>query len=144
VQLSEHFTLEELIESDEATRKGISNIPDIPTRVNLQRLAMKLEEVRALFNAPISVSSGFRSNDLNKLVGGQLNSQHVYGCAADFRIKGFPIADVMRTIVESDIKYDQLIMEYDRWIHISVPVYSQSHPRMQKLIIDNKGKRNYG
>lgn len=68
---------------------------------------------------PIIITSGFRSLALNRLVGGAANSQHCLGCAADFHIKGMKIDEIIDFIQKSDIEFDQLINEYDKWVHIS-------------------------
>jgi hypothetical protein len=142
--LSEHFTLKELIDSDEAVRMGIDNTPTDLIIENLKRLANKLEEVRLLIDAPIIISSGYRCEVLNRAVKGQPSSQHMGGCAADFKVKNIEANMVMQSIFESDIKYDQLILEYDRWVHISVPNFPDAKCRMEALIINKNGKRRYG
>ena len=81
-KLSEHFTLEELIFSQTAMRKGIDNTPAPDIVRNLRRLAGALEDVRALLGAPVVISSGFRGEALNRAVGGARNSAHMRGLAA--------------------------------------------------------------
>jgi hypothetical protein len=144
MQLSEHFTLKEFLESDEAIRMLIDNSPTELIIENLKRTSHKLEEVRVLVSKPIIISSGYRCEVLNRAVKGQPNSQHMLGCAADFKVKGLEASVVMQAIFESDIKYDQLILEYDRWVHISVPNFPDAKCRMEALIINKNGKRRYG
>jgi len=113
--LSEHFSLSELT----VTNTGLPNTPTTSQIQNLKRLAETLEEVRALFNLPLVVTSGFRSEAVNKKVGGSKTSAHAYGCAADFTVKGKSVREVCEAIKKSGIKFDQLIDE-GTWIHLSV------------------------
>lgn len=144
MKLSEHFTLEELIASDIANRHGIDNNPRGDIVVNLTRLAKFLESVRKLFNKPIFVISGYRCLDINRIVKSSDTSQHIIGCAADFRINDLTPDQIVKTINKSDIKYDQLIREFDSWVHISIPINETVKPRHQTLIIDKNGTRPYG
>lgn len=143
MKLSEHFTLEELIASEIALRKGLDNIPEGIVVDNLVRLANKLEEVRKVLGKPVMVNSGYRSVAVNSAVGGVSSSQHCVGCAADIRIPGMKPDEVVRAIVASDIQYDQLIREFDSWTHISIPNESGMTPRNQTLIIDKAGTRPF-
>ena len=144
MQLSEHFTLKEMLDSDEAVRAGIDNKPTTLIIENLKRLALKLEEVRLIVNSPVVISSGYRCAVLNRLVKGQPTSQHMIGCAADFKVPNMKANDVMALLFESNLQYDQLILEYDRWVHISVPNFPDTKYRRESLIINNNGKRRYG
>lgn len=143
MNLTDHFTLEELTFSQTAAREGIPNSPCGVTVDNLTRLCTMLEDVRKLLQHPLSISSGYRSPPLNKAVGGSLSSQHMFGCAADFTCKGVSLDDIMGKIITSHIPYDQIIKEFDRWVHISVPNKEGDIPRKQALIIDSKGTRSY-
>ena len=143
MKLSPNFTLEELTFSQVASRRGIDNTPPPKVKDNLERLALFLEQVRKVVNKPISISSGYRSREVNESVGGSKTSQHCEGCAADFNVKGMSPDAVVRAIVTADIPYDQVILEFDSWVHISVPTVKGSIPRKQALVIDNKGKRNF-
>ena len=88
--------------------------------------------MRALFGAPIIVSSGFRSEKVNRLIGGATNSQHVQGLAADFTVIEVSPRETVRRISESAVPFDQLILEFDRWVHLSV---APGTPRRQVLTI---------
>ena len=143
MNLSPHFTLEELTRSQYAARKGLSNDPDDSIIANLKRLAALLEQVRAEIGKPIIVTSAYRSPAVNAGIGGSKNSQHMFGCAADIRALSMSPDDLMLSITSSDIKYDQLIREFDSWVHISVPNRPDLKPRMQRLIIDKEGTRAY-
>ncbi|MFT0518471.1 D-Ala-D-Ala carboxypeptidase family metallohydrolase [Pseudomonas faucium] len=130
--ITPHFTLDEMIVSQLAAREGLDNTPPPEARANLQLLCSALEQVRALFGVPIVVSSGYRSVAVNRRVGGSATSQHVQGLAADFTVLGMTPREVVRGISESALAFDQLILEFDRWVHLSV---AQAAPRRQVLTI---------
>jgi zinc D-Ala-D-Ala carboxypeptidase len=141
MQLSEHFTLEELTHSEVAERKNLDNTPNALEVANLVRLAGLLEEVRALLNKPILLNSGFRSKAVNDSVGSKDTSQHRIGCAADIRVPGMTPKQVVQAVIASNIGYDQIIEEFGSWTHISVPDTAARPPRKQALIIDKAGTR---
>lgn len=119
MNLSEHFTLEELTFSQTATRKGINNEPSEAVKANLAVLAKGLERVRAILLSPIHISSGYRSVELNKLIGGSGKSAHMDGFAADFTAPSFGNPEtIVRTLYRHGIQCDQCIME-GTWVHIS-------------------------
>ena len=141
MKLSPNFSLNELTVSTTAARKGWDNTPNATEIANLTRVASLLEQVRSLFNLPIVVNSGFRCKILNDYIGSKDTSQHRIGCAADITIPGKTPKQVVEAIVKSDIPYDQVIQEFDSWIHISVPDSPSRPPRKQALIIDRTGTR---
>jgi uncharacterized protein YcbK (DUF882 family) len=143
MKLSEHFTLEELTYSDIAKRHSLDNNPDKFSIANLTRVAELLENVRALFNQPIRINSAYRSITVNSLLGSKPTSQHCIGCAADIRIDGLTPDQIVKKIIKSDIQYDQLIREFDSWVHISVTNGEGYIARKQALIIDKTGTRPY-
>lgn len=143
MNLSPHFTLDELTRSEYAARMGLSNDPDADVIANLKRLALLLEQVRSEIGKPIIVTSAYRCPPVNAGIGGSKNSQHMFGCAADIRAVGMSPDDLMLRISGSDIQYDQLIREFNSWVHISVPNRPENKPRMQRLIIDKEGTRAY-
>lgn len=120
IQLSPHFKLSEMIRSETAARHGINNNPkDAATIENLKALSLNaLEPIRTHFGKAITPTSGYRSPEVNKLVGGVQNSQHLYGEAVDFVVPGHSIQEVI-SWAEINIDYDQLINEFGRWIHLS-------------------------
>ena len=141
MRLSKHFSLEELTHSDTAVRLDIDNTPTVEVIDNLTFLSEKLEDVRALLRNPMLVSSGFRSLILNRHLGSRDTSSHVKGLAVDFISPSFGNPEaIVRAIVESDIQYDQVILEFNRWVHLS---FAKENPRLQALIIDKKGVRVY-
>ncbi|MBK4989611.1 D-Ala-D-Ala carboxypeptidase family metallohydrolase [Pseudomonas sp. S36] len=130
--LTPHFTLREMIVSQLAARDGFDNTPPRPVVDNLKLLCNTLEQVRALFDAPIIISSGYRSERLNTLIGGSAKSQHVQGLAADFTVIEVCPRETVQRICDSPIGFDQLILEFDKWVHLSV---SRGAPRRQVLTI---------
>lgn len=144
MNLTPHFTLEELTASETAERNGWDNSPNDQELANLTRLADFLEQVKVVLGGkPIMISSGLRTKLVNDAVGSKDTSQHRTGCAADFKVPGMTPDEVVRKIVDSGLGYDQLIREFDRWTHISIPNDPKGKPRGQTLIIDAKGTRIY-
>ena len=118
--LSQNFSLDQLIHSETAERERIDNAPGPDIVDNLRHLAAGLERVRALLGFPLEISSAYRCPELNALIGGAKASQHTRGQAADFTCTEFgPPLDIVKTIRASDIDFDQCILEYARWVHIS-------------------------
>jgi putative chitinase len=141
MQLSEHFTLDELTHTD---HRELSNEPNESETENLKRLAEFLEQVKTVLGGkPIMVNSAFRSKAVNDAVGSKDTSQHRIGCAADIRVPGMTPDEVVKAVIASSLGYDQVIREFDRWTHISVPNTSDAKPRHQALIIDKAGTRVY-
>lgn len=143
MNITPHFTLEELTASETAERNGWDNTPGEAELANLKRLANLLEQVRALVNKPVMVNSAYRSKKVNDAVGSKDTSQHRLGCAADIRVPGMTPDQVCRAVIASGIAYDQIIREFDRWTHISVPNTESTPPRKQALIIDRAGTRPF-
>ena len=144
MNLSEHFTLEELTISETASRRNLNNTPDNIALYNLRRLALFLEDVRTLLDKPIKINSAYRAPKVYASVGGSKTSQHCSGCAADIRVTGMTPDEVVRAIIKSDLQYDQVIREFDSWTHISIPNRKEDKPRKMALIIDNFGTKKYG
>ena len=90
------------------------------------------------------VNSAFRSKAVNDAVGSKDTSQHRLGCAADIRVPGMTPNDVVRAVMASGLAYDQVIREFDRWTHLSIPNFSEMPPRKMALIIDKSGTRPFG
>ena len=141
MNLSPHFTLDELTHTD---HRDLDNTPNESETENLKRLAAFLEEVKTVLGGkPIMVNSAFRSKAVNDAVGSKDTSQHRIGCAADIRVPGMTPDEVVKAVIASKIGYDQVIREFDRWTHISVPNTEDAAPRHQALIIDRQGTRAY-
>ena len=144
MNLTPHFTLEELTVSETAERNGWDNSPNDQELANLTRLADFLEQVKVVLGGkPIMVNSAFRSKRVNDAVGSKDTSQHRIGCAADIRVPGMTPDQVVKAVIASGIGYDQVIREFDRWTHISVPNTDSTAPRKQALIIDKAGARPF-
>ena len=146
MQLSEHFSLEELTHTD---HREFDNTPTDKELANLVRLAEFLEVVRSVLDdRNILINSAFRSKAVNDSVGSKDTSQHRTGCAADIRVSGLTPDQVVASIIASDIEYDQIIKEFAKpqgggWVHISIPNVVNAVPRKQALIIDASGTRPY-
>jgi uncharacterized protein YcbK (DUF882 family) len=139
--LSPNFSLEELTHTD---HRQFDNTPNADEMANLTRLASFLEEVKVVLGGkPIMVNSAFRCKQVNDAVGSKDTSQHRIGCAADIRVPGMTPDEVVKAVIASGIGYDQVIREFDRWTHISVPSHPEDKPRQQALIIDKQGTRPY-
>jgi len=141
MNLSPHFTLDELTYTD---HRQFDNTPNATEMANLVRLAAFLEEVKTVLGGkPVMVNSAFRCKQVNDAVGSKDTSQHRIGCAADIRVPDVTPNEVVKAIISSGIGYDQIIREFDRWTHISVPNKATDNPRRQALIIDKAGTRPY-
>jgi hypothetical protein len=143
MKLSEHFTLDEMTASDAAQRRGWDNTPNADHTANLVRLSAFLERVRVVLgNKPISITSGYRCKLVNDSVGSKDTSQHRFGCAADIRVVGMTPRQVCEAIIKSKLEYDQVILEFNSWTHVSIPLL-EFKPRRSGLIIDSAGTRLY-
>lgn len=141
MNLTDHFTLEELTRTD---HRSFDNTPNGDEIANLTRLALFLERVRkALGNPPLMITSGFRSKAVNDAVGSKDTSQHRLGCAADFRVPGMTPDQVVAAVIASGLPYDQIIREFDSWTHISIPNLPTLFARRQALVIDKAGTHPY-
>lgn len=154
--LTPNFTLEELTHTD---HREFDNTPtehekcqltrggpyvEINAVANLPRLADFLEQVKALLGGkPIIVNSAFRSHDVNTAVGSADHSDHRRGCAADIRVVGMTPDEVTKAIIASNLPYQQVIREFDRWTHVAIPTHEGDVPAKSKLIIDKAGTRPY-
>lgn len=142
MNLTPNFTYEELTHTD---HREFDNIPTDDERQNLHRLADFLEQIKALLGGkPIMINSAYRSKQVNDAVGSKDSSQHRTGCAADIRVPGMTPDEVVQRIKISGLPFDQLIREFDRWTHVSIPNHPSDAPRRQVLIIDRMGTRAYG
>ena len=149
MSLSKNFSLEELTKSQTATRKGIDNTPSPEHQANLQSLcASILQPIRDHFSQVVTVSSGYRSQELCLAIGSKTTSQHAKGEAADFEIFGVSNKELADYIHEN-LDYDQLILEYwtesdpnSGWVHCS---YSEGNNRNQylKAYKDEDNKTRY-
>jgi len=143
-KLSDHFTLGELIRSATAERKGIDNMPPNEFISKLKRLCTEvLEPIRSHFGIPFRPNSGFRSEELNREIGGSSKSQHCLGEAVDIEIPGVSNYDLARW-VNDNLEFDQLILECYRpgepnsgWVHVSLKAEGLEN-RMAALTYSNR------
>lgn len=127
------FSISELITSDTAARYNINNMPDIRALDSmLELIYYVLQPLREIIKKPMKITSGFRNSQVNRLVGGAKNSQHVTGQAADFTIDDMTPAQVIEIVKKSGIEFDQVINEYNKWTHIS---FNKGKNRKQVLKI---------
>lgn len=120
MQLTKDFTLQELIHSNLAERLYIPNVPTDEQVYNLTALAQDvLQPVRDYLGVPIKVNSGFRSEALNKRVGGKPTSQHLKGEAVDIECEDVTNKELFDAIIKLGV-FDQVINESDfAWVHVS-------------------------
>ena len=114
MKLSANFQLSELVKSQVAERKGISNNPS-PTHIdNLKALCVNvLQPIRSHFDAPVLIYSGYRSGELNIAIGSSIKSQHIEGKAADIEVAGVDNKELAEW-VRDNLEFDQLILEFYR------------------------------
>lgn len=139
-RLTQHFSLEEFTHSQTASRLGIDNDLPIALKAAAIRTCQGLEQVRIVLNAnAIHISSGYRCKALNDAVGSKDSSQHTKAEAVDFTSPFATPRRIVETIIDSDIDYDQIILEFESWVHISFA----ERNRFQALIIDKFGTRGF-
>lgn len=141
MKLSKNFTLDEFLLSQTAARHGIDNTPNADQIENLRLLCEGcLQPLRDFVKRPIFISSGFRSWDLNSLIGGSKTSAHLSGNAADFVVAGQTPLETCNLIVGLELPFDQCIHEFGRWVHLGVA----HHLRKEELTAYRKdGKTKY-
>jgi len=137
MKLSKYFDSRELIFSKIAEENGIDNMPDDKTLETLKYTASQLDKVRELLGKPVNVSSGYRCLQVNRRIGSKDTSQHLKGEAVDFKCELFGNPKkVFDKIKESNIQFDQLIVEFNSWVHIS---FVKNGGRRECLIYDRFG-----
>ena len=149
MRISKHISYKEATQSQTAVRKGISNEPDAYQLQNMQLLAEKIfEPLREHFGVPIAINSFFRSQKLNKAIGGAAGSQHTQGRAIDIDdTLGGVSNKQMFDWIRENLDYDQLIWEFGNnsnpdWVHISYVSESENRKRVLKASKKN-GKTVY-
>lgn len=144
MNITEHFTLQELTASDYALRHGIDNtVTDPDVMANLYLLADGLELIRALIDVPIHISSGYRCPKLNSALRGSRTSAHMIGLAADFTAPAFGSPrEIALEIAASDVPFDQLIFE-GTWVHVAFPAYPNPPARTVMTAVFRHGNVSY-
>jgi zinc D-Ala-D-Ala carboxypeptidase len=144
MQLSKNLSLAEVMRSETAKRKGISNMPTPEHIENFKLLAEKIfQPIREHFGKPIHISSGYRSAALNKAIGGASSSQHCSGEAIDIDMDGTDITNAqIFNYIKDNLEFDQLIWEFGTdsnpdWVHVSYE--SKGKQRKQILKAVKKG-----
>ncbi|HEZ5227648.1 TPA: ATP-binding protein [Neisseria meningitidis] len=151
MQITEHFSLKELTRSETARRLGLQNVPSDAEMANIQYTAEQLEKIRAYVGRGIVVTSCFRSERVNKAVGGSPTSAHRFGLAADCDAIGLTSLAFAKEIIkmrdEGEIKFDQLILEFPErgdgaWVHIG---FRRNNPMRNQIMTATKknGKTVY-
>lgn len=151
MKLSKNLTLQECTKSLTAKRLGINNQPDEQVIENLKAIANNIfQPARDHFKSPLYVSSGYRSKELNKAIGGSKNSQHMSGCALDLDadvFRGFTNGELFQYIKDS-LEFDQLIWEFGDgdspdWVHVSFNPYDTNRHRVLKSFRQADGSVAY-
>ena len=151
MKLSQHLDLSEVIRSESAKRNGISNMPIALHIENFKLLAEKVfEPIRTHFNCPIHISSGYRSAELNKCIGGSLTSQHCSGEAIDIDMDGSTSGVTNKMVfdyIKDNLSFDQLIYEFGDsknpdWVHVSYESTGKQRKQLLKAVRVN-GKTTY-
>jgi len=140
MQLSEHFSLEEGTYSETAIRLGISNQPSEQQLANMKIAAENLEKVRAVTGA-MRVNSWLRLPDVNVAVGGSKVSSHMDGWAIDCSSSSHTPYELCQLVKKAGIKFDQMIHEYGRWMHIS---FAPEMRQQELTIFKPEGKYKQG
>jgi len=141
MQLSKHLSLAEVVRSETAKRKGISNMPTDAHIANFKLLAEKVfEPIRTHFGKPIHISSGYRSEALNKAIGGSLTSQHCSGEAIDIDMDGTAVTNAqIFNFIKDNLNFDQMIWEFGTdtnpdWVHVSYESTGKQRKQILKAI----------
>ena len=139
MRISKHFSLAEFTRSQTATRRGIDNTPTPSAKINMRHLCKYvLEPLREEVGAPIFISSGYRCAQLNGAIGGSATSQHMEGKAADIIVTGWTPREVCDWIY-ANLEYDQLIMEFFQWTHVSFTARAGTQNRNEYLDATSAG-----
>lgn len=131
IRLSRNFHLHEFLESQVAIRHGIDMTPPDHVIENLRQLTFHfLQPLRDIVQSPVIITSGYRPEVLNKMIGGSRTSQHMVGQAVDFGVVGMKPIEICDIAVENQLPFDQLIWEFKAWVHAS---FNADHNRSEKL-----------
>ena len=141
MQLSKNLSLAEVMRSETAKRKGISNMPTPEHIENFKKLAENVfQPIREHFGVPIHISSGYRSKALNTVVGGSLSSQHCSGEAIDIDMDGTSITNKqIFDFIKENLNFDQMIWEFGTdtnpdWVHVSYESTGKQRKQILKAV----------
>jgi len=141
MQLSKNLSLAEVIRSETAKRRGVSNMPTDAHIANFKLLAEKVfQPIRDHFGVPIHISSGYRSAALNKAIGGAASSQHCTGEAIDIDMDGTSVTNAqIFNYIKDNLEFDQLIWEFGTdtnpdWVHVSYESTGKQRKQMLKAV----------
>jgi hypothetical protein len=140
MNLSTHFTLEEATHSDTAIRQGIDNQPSTVQLENMKAAAEKLEQLRAI-TGPLNINSWLRLPAVNVAVGGSKVSSHMDGWAIDVSCSKLSPYQLCQEVKKAGIKFDQMIHEFGRWMHIS---FAPEMRQQELTIFKPEGKYKAG
>jgi hypothetical protein len=149
MQLSTNLSLAEVTRSETAKRRGISNMPTPEHIENFKKLAVNIfQPIREHFGKPILISSGYRSAELNKAIGGSLSSQHSSGEAIDIDMDGTDITNAqIFNYIKDNLNFDQMIWEFGTdanpdWVHVS---FAANRSQRKQILVAKKvnGKTTY-
>ena len=147
MQLSKHLCLAEVTRSETAKRNGVSNMPTPEHLENFKLLAEKVfEPIREHFGVPIHISSGYRSKELNKAIGGSSSSEHCEGRAIDIDMDGSASGVTNKQVfdfIKENLNFNQLINEFDySWVHVS---YNPNGKQRKQVLraVKSGGKTSY-
>jgi hypothetical protein len=149
MQLSANLSLAEVTRSETAKRRGISNMPTAEHIENFKKLAANIfQPIREHFGKPILISSGYRSAELNKAIGGSLSSQHCSGEAIDIDMDGTDITNAqIFNYIKDNLNFDQMIWEFGTdtnpdWVHVS---FAANRSQRKQILVAKKvnGKTTY-
>ena len=137
MQLTANFSLAELT----VTGRNMPNVPNEMDVASLRSLAETiLQPLRNALGKPVRVNSAFRSEAVNRAVGGTATSQHRLGQAADIHVPGMTSVELAEKIVALGLPFDQVIEEFGSWVHVS---YGPRHRRQQLTAVKRSGKTVY-
>lgn len=139
VRLSPHFTLVELTVTEHRDYLDEQDDPPASVRANLLRLVTDLLEPARAIVGPLRVNSGWRCPGLNRAIRGSKTSAHMTGSAADVVPLNLSVPAAFELLADSALPYDQVILEFNRWIHIGGPRHGVE-PRRERLVIFEPGK----
>lgn len=123
IKLTNNFSLSEFTRSQTAENSGVDNTPNAFQLENLKLLAASLQVIRDKIGVPVTISSGFRSEALNRLVKGSPTSAHSQGLAADIHASDYSAKEFAQFIDGCGVRFDQLILERvngKEWVHLGI------------------------